>query len=84
MLTGEQIRAARALIGWKAKDLADAANISVPTIQRLDSTKGPLSGRYETIEAIKTAFAAAGIQFLTSGEIAQGAGVAMKSEEKQD
>ena len=69
------------LLGWKAKDLAEAANISVPTIQRLDSTKGPLSGRYETIEAIKAAFAAAGIQFLTSGEVAQGAGVAMQHDE---
>ena len=81
MLTGEQIRAARALIGWKAKDLAEAANISVPTIQRLDSTKGPLSGRYETIEAVRAAFALAGIQFLASGEVAQGAGVAISTDD---
>jgi transcriptional regulator with XRE-family HTH domain len=80
-MTGEQIRAARALLGWTAAALADKSGISYPTIQRLDSTKGPLSGRYETIESVKAAFAAAGIQFLSNGDVATGAGVALQTDE---
>lgn len=80
-MTGEQIRAARALLGWKAADLAEKSGISVPTVQRLDSTKGQLSGRYETIEAVRSAFTAAGIQFLDNGDVSQGAGVALRGDE---
>ena len=77
-MNGEQIRAARALLGWTATDLARESGISYPTIQRIDSTKGSLSGRYETIEAIRKALEAKGIQFLENGETALGAGVVLK------
>ncbi len=79
-MTGEQIRAARALLSWKAADLARASSVSVPTIQRIDSTKGKVAGRYETIEAIRKALEAQGIQFLDTGETALGAGVALKGQ----
>lgn len=81
-MTGEQIRAARALLGWKANDLAEASNISVPTIQRLDSTKGQLSGRYETIEAIRKALEAEGIQFLENREVSNGVGVSLATDNR--
>ena len=77
-MTGEQIRAARALLGWKASDLAREADISYPTIQRLDSTKGDLSGRYDTVEAIRKALEGQGIQFLENGDTALGDGVVLK------
>ncbi len=77
-MTGEQIRAARSLLGWTANDLAKQCGVSYPTIQRLDSTKGQLSGRHDTIEAIRSAFTNAGIQFLKSGDVATGPGVALK------
>ena len=75
-MNGEQIRAGRALVGWSAADLADKAGISYPTIQRIDATRGPVSGRFETIEAIRNALETAGVQFLASGQTALGAGVA--------
>ena len=77
-MTGEQIRAARALLRWKAADLAKASGVSVPTIQRIDSATGEVAGRYETIEAIRKALESQGIQFLDTGEAALGAGVALK------
>lgn len=76
-MTGEQIRAARALLGWKASDLSKASGVSIPTIQRIDSTRGKVSGRYETIEAIRKTLEAEGIQFLENGETALGYGVAL-------
>lgn len=80
-MTGEQIRAARALIGWKAADLASAAGVSMPTIQRLDATRGPVSGRYETVEAIRVALEAEGVQFMTTGDVAIGSGVALRAKQ---
>ncbi|SMR82254.1 hypothetical protein SAMN04488030_2601 [Aliiroseovarius halocynthiae] len=77
-MTGEQIRAARSLLGWTANDLAAESGISYPTVQRLDSTQGKLSGRHGTIEAIRGALVANGIQFLESGDTANGLGVALK------
>ena len=79
-MNGEQIRAARALVGWSAADLAEKSGVSYPTIQRIDATRGPVSGRYETIEAIRRALEAAGVQFLEGGQVAAGAGVAIKND----
>ena len=75
-MNGEQIRAARALLGWTAADLAERSGVSYPTVQRLDATKGTLGGRYETVEAIRKALEAGGVQFLEAGTAAEGAGVA--------
>jgi len=79
-MNGEHIRAARAFLGWTAAELAKESGVSYPTIQRIDATRGPVSGRYETIEAIRKALEAQGIQFLDTGETALGAGVALKAQ----
>lgn len=79
-MTGEQIRAARSLLSWTANDLAAKSGVSYPTVQRLDSTRGKLSGRHDTIEAIRSTFAASGIQFLESGDVATGPGVCLIAE----
>lgn len=77
-MNGEQIRAARALAGMTAQELADASGVSYPTVQRLDATRGPVSGRHDTVAALVRALEARGIQFLDDGQIATGPGVAMK------
>lgn len=77
-MRGEQLRAARALVGWTATDLAQKSGVSYPTIQRLDATRGPVSGRYETVEAIRKALEAEGVQFLEEGQAAAGPGVALR------
>ncbi|GAB5447168.1 helix-turn-helix domain-containing protein [Gymnodinialimonas sp.] len=78
-MTGEQIRAARALLGWTASDLAQAAGVSYPTVQRMDATQGPVGGRHATVIAIREALERDGIQFLQGGETANGQGVAIAS-----
>jgi transcriptional regulator with XRE-family HTH domain len=77
-MLGEQIRAARTLLGWTATDLAERSGVSYPTVQRLDATKGPVGGRFETVDAIRRALEGAGIQFLESGSAAAGPGVALR------
>ena len=78
-MTGEQIRAARALLGWKVSDLAEAASVSIPTVQRMDSSRGAVSGRHSTVLALRDALEAQGIQFLEPGATSDGVGVALKA-----
>lgn len=78
-VNGEQIRAARSLLGWTASDLAERSGVSYPTIQRMDAARGPVGGRHDTVEAIRKALEAHGVQFLEAGQVAGGVGVALKA-----
>ena len=49
MITAGQMRAARALLGIDQKTLAEMAGISVPTIQRMESSKGNVRGVVDTL-----------------------------------
>ena len=59
-----QIKAARALLGWSQEELASAADISLPTIKRLEAGEGGLSGRRSTAQKIQAALESAGIEFI--------------------
>jgi transcriptional regulator with XRE-family HTH domain len=71
MITAGQIRAARALIGWKQSDLAKKSGISEITIKNVEreATLGP---RSTTLGAIQAAFERAGVAFLDPGDIRDG------------
>lgn len=84
MITSEQVRAARALLRWEQKQLADASGISLPSIKRLETQPGPLNAQPRTLEAIKAALEAQGMQFLDDGQAAAGPGVALKQREKKE
>ncbi|MGI4797612.1 MAG: helix-turn-helix domain-containing protein [Janthinobacterium lividum] len=74
MINGEQCRAARGLIGWTAKQLAEAAKVGVMTISRFEAGQGETYPATRTV--IQTALEQAGIQFIP--ENGGGAGVRMK------
>lgn len=76
MLTGRQIRAGRALADMSQEDLAKAAGISAPTVKRLERIGGPISANTATEDAIRKAFAAAGV--IVIDENGEGAGVRMR------
>ena len=77
MMSSEQLRAARALIRWDQADLAKAAGVSTETIKRLERMDGPLgSTRVNTIEAMRRALEAAGVEFIA--ENGGGPGVRLK------
>ncbi len=78
-MTGEQVRAARALLKWSASKLAELSGVSYPTIQRLESKDGPLAGYADTHDAIRKALESHGIQFLDSGQVSTGISVAVKN-----
>ena len=64
MLQTAQIRAARALLGWNQVDLAEAAEVSIATIRRIEGQEGPMMGYVSTLMRIQSAFEQAGIIFL--------------------
>lgn len=64
MLTGAQIRAARALLGWPASKLADRAAVSYATIQRAEQADGMPNMQTKNLASIKGTLEAAGIEFI--------------------
>lgn len=67
MPTIEQIRAARALLGWSQHDLAEKADLSQTGIARIEN--GTNQPNTKTIEKIKAAFDAADIEFIDNSGV---------------
>ncbi len=78
MLTGEQIRAARAMVRMDQSTLAIASGVSLPTVKRLEGVSGPISANTSTEAAIRKAFGNAGIIFID--ENGEGPGVRLRKE----
>jgi len=68
MLESAQIRAARALLGWRQEDLSKAAGVGAATIRRIEKSEGALTGYVSTIVRIQAAFEQAGIHFIDDDE----------------
>jgi transcriptional regulator with XRE-family HTH domain len=65
-MTGEQLRAARAMVRWEQTELAQRANVSVKTIKRLEAVTGPIDARSNW--TIQHALELAGIEFLEADD----------------
>lgn len=68
MITIRQIKAARALLGWSQQDLSEKAEISYPTVARLEAVEGEIGGRADMATRIVAALEAAGIEFTNDGQ----------------
>ena len=77
MISIEQIRAARGLLGWSQTQLAEAAGRSLPTIKRLEREDGEGPAVSEDVrDAVQKALEKAGVEFIA--ENGGGAGVRLK------
>jgi len=63
-LTSAQIRAARALLKWNAKELADVAMLGVNTIRRAEVAEDEIALTPANSLAIRRALEAAGVEFI--------------------
>lgn len=63
IMTGRQLRAARAFLNWTGEQLAEAAGISLMTIRRAEATDGPLRLMPANLQALRAAFEVAGVIF---------------------
>jgi transcriptional regulator with XRE-family HTH domain len=76
VITSGQIKAARALLGITAANLAELAGVGFTTIIRMESSDGIPSGQVKTLNAVQIALESAGVEFIGSPE--SGAGVRFK------
>ena len=63
-----QLRAARALLGWSQERLAEASGVSIPTIKRLEPGEGLVQTRVDTLDKLRRALEASGVEFTNGGE----------------
>jgi transcriptional regulator with XRE-family HTH domain len=82
MISGAQIRAARALLGISAAELAQRAKISHRTLQRFEASDGIPDGRTSVLAKIGQALEAAGIAFTGDALTAPGIQLTKKPPEK--
>jgi transcriptional regulator with XRE-family HTH domain len=73
MITAQQMRAARALLGIDQRQLAERARVSLPTIQRMEASESQVRGVVDTLVKVIGALEDAGIELL--GENAPSTGV---------
>jgi predicted transcriptional regulator len=80
MITSAQMRAARALLGVDQRQLAEMANLSLPTIQRMESSNGQVRGIIDTLMKVIEALEGAGIELIgeNSPSVGVGRGVRLR------
>jgi transcriptional regulator with XRE-family HTH domain len=74
MITAAQMRAARALLGIDQRQLAELAGVSVPTIQRMESSDGNVRGVIDSLTKLVEALDRAGIELIGENAVSGGGG----------
>jgi transcriptional regulator with XRE-family HTH domain len=77
MITPAQMRAARALLGWDQRHLAEVSGVSLPTIRRMESSEGNVRGNVDTLVKVVDALESGGVLLLAEDENS-GRGVRLK------
>ncbi|MBC7284994.1 helix-turn-helix transcriptional regulator [Hoeflea sp.] len=73
-MTSAQVRAARGLIGWTVRDLAEKAKVHRNTVSNIET--GRYGGSPDALSAIRAALESAGVEFIA--ENGGGAGVRLR------
>src|ERR1700675_3710136 len=81
MITSAQLRGARALLGIDQRRLAELASLSLPTIQRMETSNGVIRGNVDSLTKLVAALDAAGIELIGEGGASRtgGRGVRLKA-----
>lgn len=74
MITAPQLRAARALLGIDQVVLAERAQLSVPTIQRMEASNGLIRGNVDSLTKVVRALEDLGIELIAEGSSSSGLG----------
>lgn len=81
MITGAQMKAARALLGIDQREMADLSGLSLPTVQRMEASTGVVRGNVDSLMKLIAALEQGGIELIgeNSESIGRGRGVRLKS-----
>jgi len=74
MITGPQMKAARALLGIDQRQLAEMAGLSLPTVQRMESADGVVKCNVDSLVRVVEALTAAGVELIAEGADSSGQG----------
>ena len=74
MITSGQLRASRALLGIDQRKLAEAAGLSLPTIQRMEASDGVIRGNVDSLMKLIAALDALGIALISDNAPSQAGG----------
>ncbi|HYD68495.1 helix-turn-helix transcriptional regulator [Azospirillum sp.] len=76
VITPEQSRAGRALLGWSQQELAARAKVAKQTLA--DFERGARNPYYRTLTDIRAALETGGVAFIGSGETSEGGGTGVR------
>ena len=81
MITAAQLRAARSLAGLDQRKLAELSGLSLPTIQRMETSEDVVRGNVNSLTKLIAAFDSIGVEFLGEGVVGStgGRGVRFKN-----
>ena len=77
MVTSEQIKMARAALGWSVEKLAKESAVGVRTIHRIEAQDGLPNATAANLKLLREILQAAGIEFI--GDAGEGPGVRLWS-----
>ncbi|WP_448208577.1 helix-turn-helix domain-containing protein [Azospirillum sp. sgz302134] len=81
MITGDQIRMARAALQWGVRELAKAAGVTPNTVSRIESGGDALAG---TLGKLRSALESAGVEFIPAGHYQGNGGPGVRMKAPQD
>jgi transcriptional regulator with XRE-family HTH domain len=74
MITAGQLRASRALLGLDQRQLAEAAGLSLPTIQRMEASDGVIRGNVDSLMKLVGALDSLGIELIGDNATSESGG----------
>jgi hypothetical protein len=74
MITASQLRAARALVGIDQVTLAQRSTLSLPTIQRMETSDGLIRGNVDSLVKVIHALESMGVELIGEGSTSSGGG----------
>jgi transcriptional regulator with XRE-family HTH domain len=83
MITASQLRAARALLGIDQLLLAQRAKLSLPTIQRMESSGGVVRGNVDSLVKVVQALEDMGIELIGEGRASTVGGRGVRLRERE-
>ena len=63
MISSEQLKAGRVMLGWSAQELAERAGVGPVTVRRYELMQGVPSGNSRILLKLQTTLESAGIEF---------------------
>ena len=74
MITAGQLKASRALLGIDQRTLAEAAGLSLPTIQRMEASDGVIRGNVDSLMKLVAALDSFGIELISDNAASNAGG----------